>query len=143
MFARKYCRLDLSAVYVEKIRSFFGFFVSFAEKNPLLISVWIFVSLANKNIRVITRIITRNNPILDFSKEMRPKIKYFLNFLGVTRASLYHIPIKDVNFKAMPMFCTFNVETVYEMESEFGIHLSKCLIKPLMILKRNFKRSIA
>ena len=135
MFARKYCRLDLSAVYVEKIRSFFGFFVSFAEKN--------FVSLANKNIRVITRIITRNNPILDFSKEMRPKIKYFLNFLGVTRASLYRIPINDVNFKAMPMFCTFNVETVYEMESEFGIHLSKCLIKPLMILKRNFKRSIA
>ena len=110
---------------------FFGFLVSFAEKN--------FVSLANKNIRVITR----NNPILDLSKEMRPKIKYFLNILGVTRASLYHIPINDVNFKAMPMFCTFNVETVYEMESEFGIHLPKCLIKPLMILKRNFKRSIA
>ena len=53
-------------------KSVSGFVVSFAGINPQLIPFRIFLFLSQKRIRVISR----NYPILDFTKEMHPMILF-------------------------------------------------------------------
>ena len=67
-------------------KSVFGFFVSFAGINPRLIPFRILCFFRRKE---SVHAISRNNPILDFTKEMHPRFHvYVLNIKKVSVAEI-------------------------------------------------------
>ena len=96
-------------------KSVFGFFVSFAGINPRLIPFRIFCFFLRKESR---RVILRNNPILDFTKEMHPKCSVLNNFdLMLTMLDMYveidtSLMLENTGFNSQ----TCHIETVEGIE---------------------------